>query len=175
MHLLRESVLCISFGRAFYASLYIYLIRFNKMTDDMNKQKYYILNCTWGIIMTLIGAIAALALLFLGHRPTRHGGCFCFEVGENWGAISLGLVIICSSGSSNKTKNHEFGHSIQNARWGFLFPIVIGLHSFVRCQYYNYLYKHDFEKYKALPDYDSIWFEGEASALGDKYITEWDK
>lgn len=139
----------------------------------MNKKLYYILNCTWGIIMTLIGAITALVLLALGYRPTRHGGCFCFEVGEYWGAISLGLVIVCGKNEGEETKNHEFGHTIQNARWGILFPFVIGLPSLIRCTYYNYMYGHDIEKYKALPDYYSIWFEGEASALGEKYIKNW--
>lgn len=123
--------------------------------------------------MTLIGAITALVLLAKGHRPTRHGGCFCFEVGENWGGINLGLVFVCNRGASDETKNHEFGHSIQNAKWGLLFPFVIGLPSLIRCAYYNYLYEHDLERYNALPDYYSIWFEGEATALGEEYIQKW--
>ncbi len=139
----------------------------------MNKYMYYLLNCTWGIIMTLIGAITGLVLLAQGHRPTRHGGCLCFEVDDDWGGINLGLVFVCENGASQATKNHEFGHSIQNARWGLLFPIVIGLPSLIRCKYRNYLYKHNSDKYESLPDYDAIWFEGEATALGEEYIKQW--
>ncbi len=140
----------------------------------MKKLIFYILSLTWGSIMTLIGGIVALVLVCLNHRPSVHGGCLCFEVGYGWGAISLGLVIICSKSSADAdTKNHEFGHAIQNAILGPLFIVFVAIPSFVRCQYYNWMYTHNRKKYYTLPDYDSIWFEGGATRLGEKYIKEW--
>ena len=35
----------------------------------MKKTLYYLLSCTWGILMTLCGAIAAAALSVMGYRP----------------------------------------------------------------------------------------------------------
>ena len=139
----------------------------------MNKTDFYISNCTWGIIMTLIGAVVAAVMVCLGHKPTRHGGCFCFEVGKNWGAISLGLVIVCSKGSDEHIKNHEFGHSVQNMYFGPLFIFLVAIPSFVRCQYYNWIYTHRPEKAYKLPDYESIWFERDATQLGIEAIKYW--
>ena len=134
---------------------------------------FYILSFTWGIIMTLVGGLAALVLICTGHRPTVYGGCLCFEVGSGWGAVSLGLVMVCSKGSSNDTKNHELGHAIQNALLGPLFIIFVAIPSLVRSQYRKWLYTYNRKKYYTLPDYDAIWFEGGATRLGKKYIKEW--
>lgn len=139
----------------------------------MLKVIFYILSFTWGLIMTLIGGLVALVLLCLGHRPTKYGPCLCFEVGEYWGAISLGLVIICGMDGDVYTKNHELGHSVQNAVFGPLFVIFIAIPSFIRCQYYNWVGAHNSKKFADLPDYYSIWFEGGASKWGEKFILNW--
>ena len=102
----------------------------------MNKKLFYILNLTWGLPMTLIGAVAAAVLRCLGHRPHRHGGCLCFTVKPKkmWSGVSLGLVMIATENATEATKNHELGHAIQNAVYG---PghVLISIASGVRCWY----------------------------------------
>lgn len=130
----------------------------------MTKKLFYTLNLTWGLPMTLIGAVAAAVLWCLGHRPHRHGGCLCFTVGTKWGGVSLGLVMIVSRNATGATKNHEFGHAVQNALYG---PgmVLISLASAVR-----YWYRRGKDP-ATLPPYDSVWYEGQATEWGSKYIT----
>lgn len=135
-----------------------------------DKILYNFLSFTWGIIMTLIGGIAALVALCCGLKPFRHGGMIGFAFGEGWGGISLGRVLFCSKDCRNSTHllNHEFGHSFQNAWWGPLFPFVVGLPSMIRYWYREFKY---YKKGVTPPTaYDDIWFEGQATYLGDRYI-----
>lgn len=98
----------------------------------INKPLYYILNCTWGCIMTFIGAIIALALLCVGKKPQKHAGSIYFNVGKSWGGVELGCFFLTDSNNSTHTKNHEFGHSLQNCLWGPLFPFVVCIPSAIR-------------------------------------------
>ena len=135
-----------------------------------NKFLYNFLSFTWGIVMTTIGGIVALILLICGKKPKRHGGSIFFVVGKDWGGVDLGRVFVCSKDSEDcdELKNHEFGHSFQNAWWGPLFPFVVAIPSAIRYWYRELKY---YKKGKYPPtDYDSIWFEGQATALGNKYI-----
>lgn len=127
-----------------------------------NKALFYILSFTWGIPMTLIGLIVALALVLTGHKAKLYGGCFHFIVGKNWGGLSLGIVIITCENSSERTKNHEVGHAIQNCKYGFLMPFIVCIPSAIRYWYREF----------TIPttDYDGIWFEAEATRLGCEYI-----
>lgn len=93
---------------------------------------YWLIQCTWGIVMTLIGVIAAFALLITGHKPKTLGPNVYFEVGENWGGINFGPFFLCSKDSSISTKYHESGHGLQNLIWGPLMPFVISIPSAVR-------------------------------------------
>lgn len=138
----------------------------------MNKKIYTILSWTWGIIMTIIGAIVAGVCVSLGYKPQKHAGATYFEVGSTkWGGISLGCFFFTYPGAPKDTKDHEFGHSLQNAVWGPLFPFVIAIPSFVRCQKFNNNIR------KGIPneqEYDAIWFEGQATKWGEKTADEWD-
>ena len=98
----------------------------------INKSLYYILNCTWGCIMTFIGAVVALALLCVGKKPQRHAGSIYFNVGKSWGGVELGCFSLTDSNNSTHAKNHEFGHSLQNCLWGPLFPFVVCIPSAIR-------------------------------------------
>lgn len=135
-----------------------------------NKALFYILSFTWGIIMTVIGLISAVVLICAGHTPKRWGGCLYFNIGENWGGLSLGLVIITDKRDNESTKNHEFGHAIQNCRYGLLMPFIVCIPSAIRYHYRNWRTGHG-KKNKT--GYYDIWFEGEATKLGNKYIEEW--
>ena len=136
-----------------------------------NKALYYILNLTWGFPMTLIGAITACVLICAGHKPKRWGGCFYFNVGKNWGGVNLGLVFLTDGSDSTATKNHEFGHSIQKAKYGVLMPFIVAIPSATR--YWSRELKYNKKGIKPPTAYDDVWFEKEATELGNKHIGEW--
>lgn len=98
----------------------------------INKPLYYLLNCTWGIVMTLIGAVVAVVLILTGHKPKRHAGSIYFNVGKSWGGAELGLFFLTDENDLESVKNHEFGHSLQNCLWGPLLPFVVCLPSAAR-------------------------------------------
>ena len=136
---------------------------------------YWIGQLTWGIVMSVIGLITTLiCLIFLKCKVHRNGFTFIVEFGGNWGGINLGCVSLCGGYTTicpddnwfQHTRRHEFGHSLQNLIFGPLFPFIVALPSVIRCQYQNYRSK------KGLPnkEYDSIWFEFQASSLGHKAV-----
>lgn len=130
-----------------------------------NKTLYYILNLTWGLPMNILGGLVALALLSIGKRPKKHCGCLYFEIGKGWGGLSLGLIFLCGKNASKHTKNHEFGHSIQNAIFGWA---MVGI---TLCSMTRYWYRRvrQWMKLGNKTAYDDIWFEGQATSLGNKY------
>ena len=129
---------------------------------------FYILSFTWGIVMTLVGLIVAGVLLLAGKRPKKYGWCYYFEVGENWGGFNLGIIFLTGSNPPERTKNHEFGHAIQNCLWGPLMPFIITIPSAIRYWYRELKY---YRKNKFPPtDYDDIWFEGNATMMGTKFM-----
>lgn len=138
-----------------------------------NKIVFYLLSCTWGIIMTLIGSITALVLLILGNKPKRHGYCWYFEIGEGWGGINLGIFFVVSKGAGSHTKNHEHGHGFQNAVLGPLFPFIVAIPSVVRYWYREFKYHRN----GLIPptDYDDIWFERQATKLGNEFMATFEQ
>lgn len=189
---------------------------------------FHLLSCTWGIIMTAIGAVVALALLITGHKPKMHGHCIYFEVGKSWGGMELGMFFLVSKDASTHTKNHEHGHGFQNAvigpifpflvcipsatrywlrecktrknkiifsvilyvvllliavgltflavftlPWVFVFPVFIALYA---TGLFCWLILIEIPKYDngSVP-YDSIWFEGEATKLGNTFMESFNK
>lgn len=136
-----------------------------------NKKVYYTLNYTWGIIMTAIGFCIATIARACGVKPQKHAGATYYQFGKNWGGISFGPYFFCGTQASERTKNHEFGHSLQNAIWGPLFIFVIAIPSFIRCQKFNYNILHGIPNKE---EYDAIWFEGQATEWGTKVAKEWD-
>ncbi len=133
-----------------------------------NKKIILVLNNTWGIIMTLIGYGARLVMLCKGVKGEKQDFARLYKVGYGWGAISLGTTIIVAKDQCSKyTIAHEAGHTIQNAVFGILFPVIVAIPSFVRCQYYNHLNRKGIEPKRG---YYSIWFERQASLLGLDYF-----
>ena len=99
---------------------------------------YWFLQCTWGIIMTLAGAVGAIVMLCKGEKPRRFGHAIYFVHGHGWGGVNLGGFFFISHESDRlKTKTHEYGHSFQNAVLGPLFPFVVGAPSMIRYHLFN--------------------------------------
>lgn len=130
---------------------------------------FYLFNFTWGIIMNLFGAIGAAAMLVLGVKPTLHAGSVVFRVGHNWGGVSLGFFCFVCEEAGERTLNHEFGHSIQNAILGPLFPFIVAIPSFTR----YWIFVNNQKKGIKNPDYDSVWFEGSAIQWGTDIAKRW--
>lgn len=129
---------------------------------------FWFLSLTWGLIMTLIGLVGYAVLTGSANQSRYYLGVHS-GISENWGGVSLGPFIFTGKSSSEATKKHELGHSIQNIILGPLFPFIIGIPSAIRCGYYNWYYKYKFPKtQKDLRPYDSIWFEHWATRLGER-------
>lgn len=146
---------------------------------------FWLVSCTWGIIMTTIGAVATglLNLIQLIGKwfgkdfkiKTHKNGCsFITEVGDNWGGLELGAFALCGNYSTTSpqwfdhTRKHEFGHAIQHLYLGPLFIFVVAIPSASRYWYQRIMQK----KGKQFPEnwYDSIWFEGGATKTGEKFV-----
>lgn len=135
----------------------------------MKKFLMYFLSLTWGLPITLIGLLVALALLIAGYKPQVFSGFIYFEVGERWGGFSLGLMFVVDKSSGNSSKRHEIGHGIQNAMFGIFMPFIVSIPSCLRYWYREYLVKSGKKKETELPNYYSIWFEKQATELGNKW------
>ena len=135
----------------------------------INKPLYYILNLTWGLPLTLVGALVALGLIITGHQAKPHGGCLYFNIGHSWGGINLGLFFITDKNDYLPTKNHEYGHSLQNAAFGPLMIFLIAIPSAIRYWVFEWRKKHN----RPSVPYDAIWFEGQATYLGNLTIDQW--
>lgn len=89
-----------------------------------------ILNWTWGIGMTLIGAIVYIVLFPFGIAGFNYAHPYLF-ISRGWGAITLGWFTICSRDRDDFILAHETGHVIQNAMLGIFFPFVIAVPSLI--------------------------------------------
>lgn len=129
---------------------------------------YYFLQFTWGIIMNIIGGGMALFMLITGHKPHKYGPAIYFRCHHMDGfGFSLGIFFVIGK-TTDAVKEHEFGHTIQNIMFGPIAPFIVYIPSFVRYQYFNFKY---WKKGLYAPiDYNSIWFEKQATILGNEYI-----
>ena len=132
----------------------------------LSKLWYYIISFTWGVSLSLIGAICGLALYVIGFRPEKNIYGWVFRIGENWGGVNLGVVSIVSKRAGQHTLLHEFGHSIQLCIFGpFIYPFVV-IPSVTRYWFRRY---QESKGITDLPDYDYAWFEGMATMFGKRY------
>lgn len=139
----------------------------------MTKKKFKILSWTWGLPMTLIGHAVAVVLRWLDYTPHQWGGSTYFIVGKNWGGVSFGPITVIGENHNDYLLNHEFGHAIQNCYFGLLFPFAVAIPSVVRYWYREAVVYLGIKEQKELPGYYNIWFEKQASELGQKYIEIW--
>lgn len=92
----------------------------------MKKFLFVLLQCTWGICQTVLGAIVFLRYRKCPHK--RYRGC----IDTRWnsrGGMSLGLFIFTPGEdvpNSQKVRVHEYGHCIQSIALGPLY-LILGL------------------------------------------------
>lgn len=130
---------------------------------------FYFLSFTWGALMSIIGLVVLIVTLPFGKFGIYHGRIYK-RIGKNWGGLELGCFFLCDQTAGDSTLKHEAGHTIQNCIWGPLTPFVIGIPSAIRYWYREIIWRKDRERYRQLPDYDAIWFEGQATNWGEKYV-----
>ena len=138
------------------------------LSPHLTDRQFYLRSFTWGLPVNLGGTVIAGGMLLTGHRPQRFGNCVRFTVGKNWGGGSLGVFMFTCKNASQGLLEHEHGHSIQNCYYGPLMPFLVNIPSSTRYWYRRIV--HAIKPEKALPPYDSIWFEGEATRLGREYM-----
>lgn len=161
----------------------------------MKKILYWFIQVTWGLPATLLGFFVFIFVLIF-KRPRwfhRNGYSFIVEFGDDWGGLSLGPFAFCGSYVAgfdltqfdydknvfNKyyklfdeeffehVRRHEYGHSIQNLMWGPLWLFVVGIPSVIR---YNDRLNKQIRNIPIKTEYDDIWFEGQATKLGKRYV-----
>lgn len=133
---------------------------------------YYLLNYTWGSIMTIIGWLTfSFIHIFFKNRIVQIGksrSCYYIMIGDNWGGLSLGQIFLIADNMGSfwtqHTKYHETGHTFQNAIYGPFAIFLIYIPSFIRYWYQNIRDK----KGKSNKPYDLIWFEESATDIGTK-------
>ena len=130
---------------------------------------FYIISFTWGGIMTAIGLVVLLVTLPFGKFGIYHGRIYK-RIGKNWGGVELGCFFLCDNSADEYILAHESGHGLQNCLWGPLMPFVICIPSAIRYWYREFIWRFNKEKFNKLPDYDAIWFEGQATKWGKKYV-----
>lgn len=135
----------------------------------MGKKQFYTLSWTWGFISTFIGLCISVVLLATKHKPKKWGYSWYFEVGKGGDGFTMGPFFFVGSKASEHTKNHEFGHGIQNTQLGPMM-LLVTLMSIVRYWYREFLHYACKVKYADMKPYDSAWWEGEASKLGTEMI-----
>ncbi len=131
-----------------------------------HRMLYYILACTWGAIMTVIGALVtivlAIAMPFTSGKSKiifePYHWIYNIKVGKrSWGGLELGLCFLTGR-SSRGVAAHEFGHTFQNCLFGPLFPFIVSIPSAL-------WYHSSKRKTKKIP-YDTYWFEDAATQCG---------
>lgn len=131
---------------------------------------FYFLSFTWGFIMSFIGLLVIGFSACFKKVNTFHGRLYAVW-GEGWGGLELGCFFICGLDcQQEQLMAHECGHGIQNIIWGPLGIFVIFIPSAIRYWYREIIWRKDKQKFWKLPDYDAIWFEGQATRWGMKYV-----
>ena len=141
---------------------------------------FWFVSLTWGSLMTIVGLIVTgFCILFLKGKVHKNGCSYIVEIGGNWGGLELGAVALCGGYTTTcpdenwfqHTRRHEFGHALQNLIFGPLMLFVVGIPSAIRYHYQNWRTKKGLEN----KPYDSIWFEGQATRWGTKFIDSFEK
>ena len=121
-----------------------------------------LLQCTWGIVQTLMGAAVFLKLLRCPHRLYR--GCIETQW-DSRGGMSLGLFIFTPNEETERAKKvrvHEYGHCIQSIVLGPLY-LIVGL---ISVTWANLPYFRKLRREKKIP-YTSCFVESWASRWGE--------
>ncbi len=100
----------------------------------MKKILYTLVQCTWGLPQTLVGAVVFLYLI-RRHHFFYHGAIATFWTNKT--SASLGMFLFLSKNYTSETLKkvtvHEYGHTIQSLILGPLYLPFIALPSMLWC------------------------------------------
>jgi len=122
-----------------------------------------LIQCTWGILQTLLGFF-----VFLRHINCPHS-IYRGAIDTHWGSrggMSLGLFIFTpaeDTPNNEKVRVHEYGHCIQSLVLGPLYLVIIGAVSYT---WANLPYFRSLRKQKGIP-YVACFVESWASKWGE--------
>jgi len=134
-----------------------------------HRKLYYILACTWGIIMTVAGVLVSGLLqavkLFakdkikITFKP--YHWIYSISVGPDyWGGFECGLCFLRDQKSTGSLNAHEFGHTFQNCLFGPLFLFIVAIPSA------TWYWSRELSEANTKKPYDSMWFEDAATQCG---------
>lgn len=137
---------------------------------------FYTLSFTWGIVYTIVGLFVLLYFVLFKYDKISIliiAGRICIRTdGKYWGGISLGIVYIVDARNSYRLHVHELGHTVQHIMFGPLFIPLVAIPSVIRANLRKKYRKFLYDKNGKYIEYDSVWFEGQATRLGEKYFSE---
>lgn len=133
------------------------------MRTNKDNIKFWLLSLTWGVFMTLLGALFYVLMYLTRNIEKQYivEGRVTIELKKTFGAVSLGGFIYIWKNASDGIIYHEIGHTVQNYYWGPLFIFVVGLPSIIRASLWNVI-----KKIKPEANYYDIWFESQANTFG---------
>lgn len=124
---------------------------------------YILVQCTWGIIQTLIGFVFFLINAKCPH--TFYKGCIETRWKKHRQGMSLGLFIFVGSDPDmDDVRSHEYGHTIQSLVLGPFYLIVC----VISVTWANLPYFVKKRRKKNIP-YNSCFVEKNASRLGEHF------
>lgn len=133
---------------------------------------FWVIQLTWGALLTIPGLIVSLICILLGGKVHKNGFSYIVEIGGNWGGLELGAIALCGKYSeTNKywfehTRRHEFGHAVQHLILGPLQLFIVGIPSAIRYWYFR------LTPHKLHQDYDYALIEYTASKWGTYWINK---
>lgn len=146
------------------------------MPDKIKLALFYILSFTWGILMTLVGLFILLfTYLFMHDRIVIRviAGRIAITFKDKiFGGLSLGIVYLVDKGDGVHTHVHELGHTLQNAALGPLFILLIAIPSAIRYHIWDVYSALYYTRHGHFPGYDDIWFEHQATSLGERHYLD---
>lgn len=124
---------------------------------------YRVIQCTWGILQTAMGAILFLLHIHDTHYSYHGSVVTVWERDDN---VSLGMFVFTQQYAPKRILNHEYGHTIQSLYFGPLYLLIFGIPSFFWCNMPRY---RKLRRNRRI-DYFSFYPEKLADRLGEKYI-----
>ena len=100
----------------------------------------------WTLPQQLIGLIGYL--IFRKGYKGKYKDAFVIEVPNRLGSVSLGNFLFVSNAHCADLVKHEYGHTRQSYRLGWLYLLVIGLPSIIWAAFFDgYRKKHNVSYY----------------------------
>ena len=128
----------------------------------MKRVLYKVLQCTWGLPQTLVGAV--VYTVCRARKCPRHdlGGAVCTEWRRNDG-VSLGMFVFCPK--YGRIHLHEYGHTYQSLLLGPLYlpAVVVPSLFWAGLPYFQRLRRE-----RHIP-YSRLWCEGWADRIGARF------